>query len=350
MTAMMTRSQICAAAGALGNQIRAGIPTAEAVRRMVMIQPTHAEFWERTASALSEGQRLSSHLSEVWPESLIRSVEAGEVAGRMPETLLKILDTVGQEMSVLKGLRRLAYPCSVSVVGLLIFLGYMGWVIAPLKKSMESIATKKIESSWVFDVAVEIREIGDQWLPFILVAVAVMVYAAISFFRSTQGQAQVLSWLISVPYIGPAISFMYFGLWAQYMALMTGAGIPTIRALSATRAVLPDALQAGVQLMHDELAASRTMADAATPPEGVDDDPRHKWPFYVVNAFLVAERTGDVEAEMNRCASPMLDEGRRQLEVGIDWATTIALAVAVFSILMPLALYLLQLLSIVKKV
>src|SRR5665811_159172 len=86
--------------------------------------------------------------------------------------------------------------------------------------------------------------------------------------------------------------------------------------------------------IRDRLSDSADLAKLAI------DDPRTKWwPFYISNAFVVAEQTGTIDKELLRVAPALIKEGVRTLNRVVAFANVVALAVSALLIVSPLAAY-----------
>ena len=154
-------------------------------------------------------------------------------------------------------------------------------------------------------------------------------------------QALILDVLLQVPVVKIALRDMYFGLWANYVAMMVASGITTTESLRLTKVILPSALQESVAVFESDLSVNnRSMSDAANLSKQKPGDARATWwPFYIANAFIVAEQTGLVDQELLRVAPSLIKEGVSTLNTVIAVANVGALALSATLIVSPLAAY-----------
>jgi type II secretory pathway component PulF len=158
---------------------------------------------------------------------------------------------------------------------------------------------------------------------------ALGIVAFLQWIRSDEARKLILNFFIDVPYVGGALVNLYFGLWCRYMAMMHSAGIPTIEALRVTAGLLPTKLQISIEAMADDLELrNRRMDEAAEPKNWEPDDPRHVWPYYVTHAFIVSERTGEIDTAMSKVAGALIKVGMLQMKRAVIALTVISYILA----------------------
>lgn len=335
---MMNLKEIQAAAAALGNQLSAGVPVLAATERMARFQPAYATFWQEVAQGAASGQTLSSFLSREWPETLVNVVRAGEESGTLPQVLERIEATVELQREMYKLMGELAYPLGFGALGLLVFVFFMVKVIPALSGSL-GVGNHGL----VFDLSTWMSQIAQQhWLSILLgltAGVATIVY----WLAQASNRSKLADLLLRAPVIGDALRHITFGVWAHYMALIDATGsIPVTEGLQLTSTMLPPSLGEGMRRMSAE-AVSRGLGDAADPDRQAPGDSRAAWPFYIGNAFLIAEETGRLDVELLRAAQAMLKHGKARLKVALWFSNVIALFVSAVLIVGPLAAYYIQL-------
>lgn len=343
---MMTLKETGAAAAALGNQVAAGIPVDQALTRLVQMQPGYAEFWTRAALLVQSGRPLSEALVEVWPAALVSAVKAGERSGKLEGVLARIEENVDLQLSLRTTLFKLAYPVGMGLAGLAVFVGFMLFVLPGLAKSL---ATKS--QSFVFELSTWMSAfVFENWTMLLAVGGA-GVAALIMWLRTPEAQGLILELLLEIPVVKTALRDMYFGLWSNYMAMMVAAGITTSEALKLTGSVLPAELKESIAVFERDLSANnRSIYEAANLSKLPAADARVKWwPFYISNAFLVAEQTGEIDRELLRVAPSLIKEGVKTMNTVIAAANVVALAVSAFLIVAPLGAYYTEIFSAIQQ-
>lgn len=338
MQTMMTMKQIREAASALSNQLSAGIPLSDAVSRMAKLQPAHATFWLQAGQNLAGGQRLTEQLDGVWPHTIINSIIAGEQSGSLPEVFKRIEETISVQLKIQGMLWKIAYPAGLGFVGFCVFIFFMVVVLPALSESLG-----EGERGIVFQMSEWFSHTFYHYGLYILAGITGLVFYIVSWVSNPENRELILDFFSEIPIIGDALQNLYFGLWAYYMALMDAAGgISISESLMMTRSVLPGTISKSVIIVAEEVVF-RGLADAVDPDKQLEGDSRKTWPFYIGNAFIIAQQTGRLDLELLRAAPILIDEGMRKMEKTLTILNVITLAVSAILIVGPLVAYYIQL-------
>lgn len=310
------------------------------------MQPNYAEFWVRTMQEVQSGRLLSNSLGEVWPKTLVSAVRAGEQSGKMDSVLGRIEETIELQLSLRGTIMKLAYPAGMGIAGLGVFIGFMVFVLPMLAKSPGRTGA----SSPIFQLSAWLSVFILDNAMTLAIGLGVGIAVLIAWLKTEEARSLILDACLALPVIQDALRDMYFGLWANYMALMVAAGLPTTMALKLTAPVLPGALRESIEVFeHDLSANNRTLSDSADLAKLGKNDPRTKWwPFYISNAFIVAEQTGEIDKELLRVAPALIKEGIKTLNRVIAVANVVALAVSALLIVSPLAAYYNEIFSTIR--
>lgn len=241
---------------------------------------------------------------------------------------------------------KLAYPIGMGLAGLSVFLGFMVFVLPMLAKSLgRSGSTSPIFqfSAWLSVFVL------DNYL-ILAVGIGVGIAVVITWLKTEEARNSIIDLFLVIPVLREALRDMYFGLWANYMALMVAAGIPTTTALKTTAPVLPGALRQSIDAFEHDLSKNNlSMSDSSDLAKLSQSDPRSQWwPFYISNAFIVAEQTGVIDKELLRVAPALIKEGVKRLDSIIAVANVAALAVSAALIISPLAAYYTEIFSSIQ--
>lgn len=333
---MMSTKEIATASSALGNQLKAGIPIDQALIRLATLQPQYRDFWTRTTLTVQSGQPLSIILKELWPEALVSTVRAGEHSGRLDLVFEKIEETAEMQLTLRNNVFKLAYPIGMGLSGIVIFLGFMIFVLPTLAKSLNTKSNGFIFafSGWLSDFANENWKIS-------IVGIGVAMFSIAAWLKTKEAQQFILEIMLRIPVLKQALRDMYFGLWSNYMSMLVSAGITTTESLRLTAPILPVSIQESVLRFERDLSVNNIqMSNAADLSKQRPNDPRVAWwPFYISNAFIVAEQTGEVDRELQRVAPSLIKDGIKSLNTVIAFANVAALALSAMLIVSPLAAY-----------
>lgn len=342
----MNLKEIRASAAALGNQLAAGIPIYQAVGRLAQLQPAHAEFWTRSAMSVQSGAPISDSLSSVWPITLVNSVKAGERSGKLDGVFVRIEETTALQEEMRGAMMKLVYPFLMGLAGICVFIGFMVFVLPTLAKSLN---TKS--SGFVFQLSTWMATFAEQNWMIVVGGLVAAVVILTTWLRTPESKVIILDWWLTVPIVRDALRDLYFGLWANYMAMTVTAGITTLEALKLTGAILPTVMRDSVLAFEKDLSVNnRRMAEAADPAKQNPGDPRATWwPFYIANAFIVAEQTGEIDRELGRIAPSLIKEGVTTLNYTIAIANAVAIAISGMLIVAPLAAYYTEIFSAIQQ-
>lgn len=336
----MTLQEVGESTAAIGNQIAAGVPLDQVIARMQKLQPRYRDFWMRATLSVQGGGRISTSLREVWPVSFVKAVESGEESGRLDQVFARIAKTVVLQQQLMKTVSKLYYPIGMGAAGLGVFLMYVIVVIPEWSKSLGS----RTQPGAITQLSIATsRFLLENWMP-IAVMIAMAIVAVLTWAKSDEGKAVITEWMLATPRVGAGLRDIYFGIWAEHMSMAVSAGVPTPQALVLTAPVLPMILRESIERFERDLTVlSRPMDEAADLECQASDDPRTQWwPFYIANAFIVAESTGQVDVELERVTPSLINEGTATIERFVDWASVIILVLAGVAIVSPIVIYYLE--------
>lgn len=342
---MHSSKSIGMAAGALANQVRAGLPMNQAVERLQEQQPDKAEFWGTVARHISNGNTLSSALGGHWPQGFVAAVAAGEESGEIVKVLNQIEDTIRIEGEMKKHAMQLAYPVMMVLAGLGVFIFFMAFVLPSLARSLKGKGTSNI-----MELAFWMESMVNDHGLIILAALVIGVFLFVGWIKTPAARQQIMGVMLDVPILGPALVNLSFGLWSYYMAVMSAAGVDTVRSFEITTTVLPEALQPAIRAIHRDLLKNRGLPDASDPKKQPVGDPRKVIPFYIAIALKIAHETGEIDVELTKVAPSLIKDGVEKLNRAVSIANIIALAIAAAAIMTPLGAYYLQLFSNIRTV
>lgn len=342
---MHSSREIAIAAGSLANQVRAGLPVSQAAERLMEQQPAYAEFWREVSTKVGNGTALSAALKGYWPSSFVAALEAGEESGEPEKILAQIETTIQIESDLKKHAMKLAYPVGMVLGGVGVFIFFMGFVMPSLARSLRS----KSKSA-IIDMAFWMESVIQQNGLVILLGLAVAIVLLVYWIRTQEAKDAIGTFLLGLPGVGPALADLSFGLWSYYMAVMTAAGVETIRAFDSTVGVLPQSLQPVIRAINDDLKRGRDLSDASDPRKAPVGDPRKSLPFYISIALKISHETGEIDKELTKIAPALIKEGVAKLNVAVSISEIVAMAVAAAAIMTPLGAYYLQLFANIRTV
>jgi len=323
----------------LGNFLSSGLTLSTATKRMQSIQPKYAADWNKITDQINQGVLLSKSLEKLWPEDLLHAVYAGENAGELPEVFNRIEQNSQLHQKIQKTVAKLSYPAGLIGAGLLVFTLFMIFIIPIMRDSLNFTGAKQ-DQNIVFEISTWMENVyHEQWM-LALGVIGGCVFGIYSFFSSASNRKMMLNFMVGLPYLGKALTKLYFGLWAYYVSMLFAAGNLNFRdMIMIPSKVLPDPLSEGMGLFLNDVD-KKGMADAADPEKQPDGDPRKSWPFYINYAFMFAHDTGNLDTSLLKVAPVLLNEGFNEIEKALKIINLIALVIAAMIVgLAPIAYY-----------
>lgn len=319
----MTLTDQRRSAQTLSSSVRAGISLPEIARDLAQMQPEFAEHWGRAEISVSAGQALYESLDGVWPEALVRAVQAGEEAGQLDPVLRHIVKALAIQNDIATALKGLRFPAAVVAFGVLTFIGLM---VTSIPSTARSLRVEDANALVKLSLAMEAIT-QSYWMP-ITGGLTFAFYKVVNWFNTEQGKAAALDFGLKVPHLDEPLRNLYFGLWCEYLSLMVRAGITVPKALELTAPILPPSLRPGLEAMRNDLVDLNLSLEAAVDVERLgrlsQRDPRLDWPRYVRQVFIVGDRTGMLDEELSRIGPMLIEEGVVALKAFCKAAEVIA--------------------------
>jgi type II secretory pathway component PulF len=288
----------------LYNFQRAGIMIPDALREMQHLQPKFEDFWKAGAHEAANGHPLSKILTPLFDKATLTAIIAAETAGTLTEVLQDIGTNYEIETVIRNTFKKLLYPIAVVMVTLGVFLFFMIIVIPTLSRSLPG----KTEKNLIFQFSDYANSIYLQYGNQIGIGVLVIIAGFVIWLRDPDNRQTVIATLDRVPHVGEAMRDIFHGLWAKHVASSTRAGLTLLDTLRITCEILPRSYQPAIQAIARD-ATQRGFAVAADPKMQHAGDDRCRLPFFIVNAFRMAEKTGDSEQQFRNAAQALVEQG-----------------------------------------
>lgn len=328
----MTLVEIADTAQSLAGQYESGLSAVESAKLMEETQPGYEEFWIGAGESMSQGRRLSECLEQVWPESLVSVLRAGEQSGSNGEVLSNIEEMVRMDIGMGEDLWRMRKPAGIFASGLSAFLFMMLYVIPTFNGAVHPEGYANVDGFTALSMKMN-AILVPIWTPVCVIA-AIVVFIGFRWMRSDAGKNKIRNALLSLPFFGKAIREFHYAMWAKQMSLMDKSGIALIEALSITRTGLPARLRLGVDNFERDLVVGNIMPhDACDDKNWEDDDQRFEWPFYLTRAFRVGSKTGKTQQELANASKQIMKYSKARFEKAIVFTTNGALVMSAVMVL-----------------
>lgn len=341
----MNNREISEFASSFANQLEAGIPITEIVKLMQKIQPKYEDYWSKVYTKLSNGSRLSVALKEgsetpVFSNALMSAISVGEDTGSLDKVFKRIDEAITVQQEVNNLLKGLYTPIGLVIAAIGVFFFFMVSVIPSMVESMGSRASKM--DSWVTSLSGFMTMVWTDYWHVVLVVFLSTVVLLFNHFSEPENRMKFMGSASKFPIVGESIRDLQYGVWGSYLSIMYSAGgISITEQLKMSKKVLPDLLQAPINLIEDEII-SKGMSQSVNLDRLDQDDPRQNLPIYIVNAFVVGDRTGALDVQLDRNCSILIRAGKKKLTANIASLNNIAKGFAGVVILSPMVGYFAQ--------
>jgi general secretion pathway protein F len=303
-----SEAELALATRQLGSLLTAGLPIAQALGATIEQAEERAvrEVLAAVRSDVFAGHRLAEALGQFpreFPDVYRASIAAGEDSGQLAGVMER-LATYLEERLALRGkmLAAFLYPAVVTAVALAIVIFLMTYVVPQV---VDVFRSSRQALPWPTQLLLGISafvRVGGVWL-------ALGAVAAFFGFRAwlrLPGRRLVLDrWLLRLPLFGRILRGAATARFASTLAILTGAGVPLLRALDAARGTLANAVLANAVAQIIEAVREGQSLAAALAREKV-------FPPVLVHLAASGEATGQLAAMLERAATNLSREAERR--------------------------------------
>ena len=259
-----------------------------------------------------EGSTLAAAMAEYpgsFPALYRASVAAGEAAGKLDGILLRLADYAeSRDALARRVLLALTYPLLLSTVAIAVVAGLMVWVVPQVIGVFSQFGQALPLPTRILVALSDFVQGYGFWL---LLGLFVLALGAVLALRLPAARAALDAFSLRVPVWGPLVRALDTARFARTLALLTGAAVPLLEALSIASQVvqnqhLREALARAALRVREGQTLSRALADSG------------QFPPVAVRLIASGERSGRLDA--------MLGEAALQQERALDTALGVAMA------------------------
>lgn len=255
--------------------LKAGLPVLQTWD--LLIERADRETFQRTLSEIREEIRGGSSISDAMGRHLrtfsdlyIGTIQAGEQSGNLSAVLqryvayLKLMISLRQKV-----VKALAYPVFLIVVGVAVIAFLLVYV-------MPTFVSVYGESARSLPIATQLLlELVDWVQKYLVFFLALGLAGVIGYhaYRSTSGGRCVTDRLVlSIPGIGPILSYHYTVLFAQTLAIVLASGMPLVDAMriasgAVSNAYIVKGLHRSVDQVREGVPLAKAMAEQRVMPK-----------------------------------------------------------------------------------
>ncbi|TAH38528.1 MAG: type II secretion system F family protein [Planctomycetota bacterium] len=274
--------------------LKAGIPLTEALRAIIeqtdnkRLSMIFRDIREQISQGTPTADALANHPG-YFDELYVSMVRSGEAAGRLDEVLERMAGFIQAQTRVRNKVQAaLAYPVIMLVIGFLVISVLLVAVVPKITVMLEArgqvlpLPTRILKGASGFLV-------GYWWAVLLLFIFSVLVFNLI--YSSEKGRLSVDRRMLRVPLVGDLLTKQALSRFAQTFATLLRSGVPVVRCLEVTRAVLGNRLlEKTIDEVREKILEG---ADISTPikQSGV-------FPPLVGYMIAVGEQSGELDSMM----------------------------------------------------
>jgi type IV pilus assembly protein PilC len=249
------------------------------------------------------GLPLSDSLArhpKIFSPLYIAMVRSGETGGMLESSLMRTADQLEKEDALRRQVRAaMIYPAVVVSFAIIVLIALVAFIVPVFAKVFKDFGGK-LPGLTQFTVGLSDFVTGRWYL--IIVIVAGIVWAFLSWKKSTWGRAQWDRFRLRIPMrIGEVVQKIALARWSRTLSALTNAGVPILQAIEVTgqtagNKVVEDAMDS----VRDSVKRGGTIA---APLKEVA-----VFPSMVVHMVGVGEETGALDTMLNKIADFYEDE------------------------------------------
>src|ERR1700704_3913275 len=231
----------------------------------------------------------------------IAMVRSGETGGMLESALLRTSDQLEKEDALRRQVRAaMIYPAVVVSFAIIVLIALVAFIVPVFAKVFKDFGGK-LPGLTQFTVGLSDFVTGRWYL--IIVIVAGIVWAFLSWKKSTWGRAQWDRFRLRIPMrIGEVVQKIALARWSRTLSALTNAGVPILQAIEVTGKT------AGNRVVEDAMESVRDSVKRG----GTISAPLKEvavFPSMVVHMVGVGEETGALDTMLTKIADFFEDGG-----------------------------------------
>ncbi len=280
--------------------IRAGVSLSQALKILAeqMENKTFKEALETVRAQVESGQPLSKGLAKypkIFPEIYVNMVGAGEMSGKLEETLGELLQQMKKDHELISKIKgAMTYPAVIFVVMIGVMIAMLVFIIPNLTSIfVELKAQLPLPTRIVIALSDFLRTQGI-WLA---VGIVVFIFAFMRFIKTTNGKKIWHAFLLRLPIFGTVIKKVNLARFSRTLSALLKTDIPIIQSFEITSKVV-----ANYYYRQSLIEASLQVKKGASIIDTFSKYPK-LYPPVINQMILVGEETGTLDSILTTVAA-----------------------------------------------
>jgi type IV pilus assembly protein PilC len=255
-------------------------------------------------NTVEQGATFSDALKrhpKIFDELFVNLVHAGEVGGILDTILNRLAVYIEKAVKLKRQIRgALTYPIAVILIMIVVMVVLMTFVIPAFEQMFAEFGAKNALPK-LTQIVIAISNSFVGYLPFIVVATIILLFAGIQTYRRPAGKRWVHKAILKIPIIGPVLQKITVARFSRTMGTLLSSGVPILDAIQiVAKASGNMVVEEGLMYAREKISEGRNLAD----PLG--EIP--VFPGMVVQMVAVGEQTGALDTMLNKIADFYEDE------------------------------------------
>lgn len=344
MSAIKTTVQLRDVSFVLRNLLRVGIPAEQMLKEAGNMLPEFkAQFHAGASQIASRGWTISQALESIFPVTVMPAIVAGEASGNVERVMDQVWRSAKTQIEIDQVTKKLRLPAILVGFGVIVSLAFYLFLIPFMYESMATSAPPNFDPGVMISSAL----VANKFVLANQEAVGITVLGILIGLGFLLTREAVKDWLVdrligvvlAVRPLGIAYSQLKYGIMAQYLQIVSLAGMDADNRIDLVLDTLPPPLRPALVAFRSEmLQKGLTIASEGNPNN--PDDPRNSqilWPTYIRLAFAQANE-GVWDVPMREFGAVMIEDGKEKLQNYITQLTSLATLVVGALVIVPMLL------------
>jgi len=329
----------------LRNLFKGGsLAASEILKEAGNLLPQYRSHLHAGSRAIStKGATFSEAINGLFPESTMVVIRAGEESGSLGKVFDRIWKTAKDQEEINKLLSKLIMPVSMIGVGLVISFAFMTFLVPHIYTSFSNAASAGYEPNLMIKAGLATNAFIMSNLELSIGSIVAFLVMLVALSKNpvvveSVSQA-IVRLIIHLGPLGRAYSNLKFGILAQYIQIVSAAGLDADKRIDLVINVLPVPLQPALKAFRGDMFAKGIGASASADGRA-KNDPRLSeifWPPYIRLAFSQANE-GDWEGPMEEFGGIMIEDGKESFAKQIEVLKFAAIVLVGIFVMIPVAL------------
>ncbi len=278
--------------------IDAGLPLVQCLE-ILAGQSEHATFKKlliQVKSDVESGSTFADALKKhpkTFDDLFVNLIAAGEIGGILDTILQRLSAYIEKSLRLKKQIKSaMVYPISVLVIAIAVVVVLLVFVIPIFQKMFADFGGSLPMPT---QVVVDMSDFLRSYIIFILIGIALAIFAFGRFYKTTRGRILVDDLMLKVPVLGDLIRKVAVARFTRTLGTMIQSGVPLLDALDiVARTAGNKTVEAAIFKTRSSISEGRTIAEPLG-ESGV-------FPSMVVQMISVGESTGALDTMLGKIA------------------------------------------------